>query len=69
MFKHPGKVCMTYFQHFKFSMEMSQHFLIGSIKAVVHAFHPDIYITSTSDTLECVSKRLNESGCKDKKLI
>lgn len=64
MFKHPGKVCMTYFQHFKFSMEMSKHLFIGSWKAFVHSIHPDIYITSTSDCVKLVSKRLNESGCR-----
>ena len=64
MFTHPAKVCMTYVQHFKFSMEMSKHLFIGSWKALVHAVYPDVYITSTTDTVNLVSKRLNESGCK-----
>ncbi len=64
MFKHPSKVCMSYFQHFKFSMEMSAHLLIGSYKAFIHSLYPDVYITSTSDCVKHISKRLDESGCK-----
>ena len=63
MFRHPSKVCMTYFEHLKFSLEMSSHLAIGSYKAIIHAFYPDAYITSTSDTVKLIKKRLDESGC------
>ena len=64
MFSHPKKVCMSYFQHFKFSMEMSSRLLIGSFQAFVHAVYPDIYITSTSDTIKKIDERIKESGCR-----
>ena len=31
MFKHPMKVCMTYSQHMKFSLNLSYRFFKGSI--------------------------------------
>ena len=65
-FKHPAKVCMTYKQHFIFSMGISKQFLEGSYKALVHAIIPDIYITSTSDIVKNVNHKLENSGCRDK---
>ena len=65
MFRHPAKVCMTYFEHFKFSFEMSRYLAIGTYKAIIHAIYPDAYITSTSDTVQLIKKRLDESGCND----
>ena len=64
IFKHPAKVCMTYTQHMKFSLGLSKDFLEASAKAVVHAFLPDCYITSSSDYVEKINKKLNSSGCK-----
>ena len=45
MFIHPKNVCMTYFQHMKFSLNLSYRFFKGSIFAFIHAIYPDIYIT------------------------
>ena len=63
IFKHPAKVCMSYTQHMKFSLGLSKDFLEASAKAVVHAFFPDSYITSSSDYVEKINKKLNSSGC------
>lgn len=63
MCKHPTHVCMTYYEHFCFSMEMAYAFGIGSLKAVVHAFYPDVYVTSTTDTVVGIQQRLEKSGC------
>ena len=62
-FIHPAKVCMTYFQHFLFSMYLSRKFAIGSIKAFIHAVYPDWYITSSSDLLEDVKADMKTVGC------
>ena len=34
MFEHPSKVCMTYLEHMKLSLELSSIFFIGSLKAL-----------------------------------
>ena len=46
-FQHPKKVCMTYFQHARLSMNFSYMFLKASKEAFIHAIYPDKYITST----------------------
>ena len=61
---HPSQVCMTYFQHCLFSLEMSYYFGVGSVKAIIHAFLPDYYITSTTDTVNYIQHRLKNSGCR-----
>ena len=65
MFKHPAKVCMTYYQHCKFSLQISKLFAEASIKAVIHAFIPDWYITSTTDITNKIQKMLQEAGCRN----
>lgn len=62
---HPTKVCLTYFQHWKFATEMSGRLLIGSGQALAHAFFPFLFITSTSDLNKTIEKRLTETGCRD----
>ena len=63
-FSHPKSVCMSYIQHFCFSMEIAYIFLISSLQAIIHAFYPDVYITSTSNTIIFVEQKLKNSGCK-----
>ena len=64
LFKHPRKVCMTYMEHFTLSGEMAIVLGVGSIKAIIHAIYPDMFITSTTDTINYIQKRLSESGCR-----
>lgn len=64
-FQHPKQVCMTYFQHARLSLNFSYIFFKASVKALIHAIYPDIYITSTSDTIKEITKILEESGCRD----
>jgi len=64
IFEHPQKVCMTYVEHFKLSSEMAYVLGIGSIKAIIHAIYPDAFVTSTTDTINYIQKRLSESGCR-----
>lgn len=54
---------MTYIEHFKLSGEMAYVLGTGSIKAIIHAIHPDMFVTSTTDLIQYIQKRLNESGC------
>lgn len=62
-FKHPQTVCMTYLEHFKFSMNLAFIQLEGSIKAVIHAFLPDVYVSSTNDINRHIRHLLDTSGC------
>ena len=66
MFAHPAKVCMTYVEHFKLSMGFSITFAVASFKAFVHAIIPDIYIASTTNTVNMVQEKIKNSGCKNK---
>ena len=68
-FTHPKEVCMSYFEHMKLSLYFSWILWKGSILAVIHAFLPDTFITSTSDTNKEVEKILKESGCKKDRKI
>ena len=64
-FTHPKAVCMSYFQHFWFSMYLARRFAMGSIKAIVHAILPDYYVTSSSDLIEDVKADMSKAGCID----
>ena len=64
LFKHPANVCMTYTEHFLFSMRMSAVLFYGGFCAIVHAFIPDIFVTSTTDTVHYIFTQLKSVGCK-----
>jgi len=66
LFSHPKQVCMTYIEHLKLSLNFSLLMFTGSIKAVIHAFLPDYYITSTSDINNKITKMIQEAGCNNK---
>lgn len=62
-FDHPRKVCMTYLQHFRFSMKLSSIFFISSIKAFIHALFPFWCVTSTTDAVTYIQNQLKSVGC------
>ena len=64
MFKHPAKACMTYFEHFKFSMFLSKEFGKATIGAFVHAIYPDILITHSRDTVFKLKDEFEKRGIK-----
>jgi hypothetical protein len=64
MFTHPSQVCMSYLEHMKLSLELSSLFFIGSIKALIHAFIPDICITSSTDTVNFAREKMSKAGCR-----
>lgn len=64
MFSHPSDVCMTYICHLTFAVEISIILFIGSIKSLIHAIIPDLFITSTSDLIIEIEKKLRNSGCR-----
>lgn len=64
MFKHPANVCLTYFQHMKFSLFLASEFGKASLFAVVHAIYPDAYITHSSDTIKYLNDEMKKIGCR-----
>ena len=65
MFTHPSNVCMSYAQHFAFALEMAWYLGTGCLKSILHAFLPDYWVTSTTDTVDRIQRRLQESGCRN----
>lgn len=63
-FKHPNSVCMTYFQHFKFSLYLSFYFAKKSIQSFIHAIFPNKYITSSSNVQKELSILFKHVGCR-----
>ena len=63
LFEHPNAVCMSYIQHMKFSLKLSYIMFTSSCKAVIHAFIPSLFITSSSDSVNKMSHLLKNSGC------
>ena len=58
-FKHLTKVNMTYYEHMKFSLSLSSQFALSSLQAFIHAFYPDIFITSSTDNIKIIKNKLN----------
>tara|TARA_X000000368_G_C22394307_1_gene434671 strand:+ start:173 stop:370 length:198 start_codon:yes stop_codon:yes gene_type:complete len=65
MFSHPKNVCMTYTEHFKFSLYLSYTFAKASVCALVHALHPDMFVTHSSDTIAKITEEMKKVGCRD----
>ena len=64
---HPTKNCMTYIEHFLFSLNFSKIMLIGSVQALIHAVFPEYYKTSTTDIANKIQLLLKNNGCNKKK--
>ena len=58
MFQHLEEEKMTYGHHFCRSFHFSLKFFVASFKACIHSIYPDIFITSTTDTIQELSKVL-----------
>ena len=63
IFEHPNNNCMTYYKHMKFSLQLAYIMFISSGKAIIHAFIPSVFITSSSDTTIILTKLIQNSGC------
>lgn len=65
-FRHPTAVCMTYWQHARFSLGLALSLGVASLAVVAHAVWPDAFVTHTSDTLVRLRRRMKEVGCHEK---
>jgi len=68
-FQHPQSVCMSYLDHCMFSLKLARYFAVGSMKAVVHAFFPSLYITSSTDLLVTMKEDMSKIGCHQQEEI
>ena len=60
-FQHPKSVGMTYTEHLLFSMKLSYLFFCGSVKSIIHAIYPDVYITSSGDYSKVIFEMIHEN--------
>ena len=56
--QHLKDIDMTYGKHLLFSLSLSKIFLESSIKAIIHAFLPDVYITSSTDNIKLLQNKM-----------
>ena len=56
MFNHLESMNISYIDHWKVSMNYSVKFASASIKALIHAFVPDFFETSSTDIIDEFSK-------------
>lgn len=64
MFQHLKDVCLTYPEHFKFSLFLSIEFAKASFFAFVHALFPFLFTTHSSDTIKYLKEEMSKIGCK-----
>ena len=64
-FQHPNNVCMSYSEHWLTSIYYARKLFVGSIKAIIHAFVPSFYKTSTQDLIIHIDYILKKKGCKE----
>ena len=58
VFTHPSAVGMTYCEHALFSARIGVTFALASLQAFIHALFPDIFIDSTTQTVQEIDQRL-----------
>ena len=61
---HPNKNGMGYFQHLVFSLKFFVYLFIATIKALIHAFLPFLFETSTGDVIGKINKCMKEQHAK-----
>ena len=61
---HPQHVCMTYLEHFIFSLCLSGKFTVGAVQAFIHEIIPILFKTSSSDLVNSMQHTMHTSGCK-----
>lgn len=54
---------MTYKTHLVFSLKLSFKFALASLKALVHAFIPNVFMISSTQALNDINKIVKSGGC------
>ena len=63
--KHLDKMNMNYFQHMIVSLHFACILFIYCLKSFVHAFIPDLFITSTTECINEINFKLNNNIVKN----
>ena len=64
-FKHLREMKMNYFEHMIISLNYAFILLISCIKALIHSFIPDLFVTSTSECILEINNKLIRHNKKD----
>ena len=64
-FKHLRESNMDYIEHMLVSLNYSFILFISCIKALIHSFIPDLFITSTSECILEINNKLIRHNKKD----
>lgn len=59
--KHPREHKITYIQHSMISLNFAKSFFIASIKAIVHAFIPSLFVTSSTECIKEITIFMDKS--------
>jgi hypothetical protein len=63
-FKHLRDSNMNYFEHMFVSLNYALILFISCIKALIHSFIPDLFITSTSECIIEINNKLERHSMK-----
>ena len=63
-FHHLRSVCMSYVEHFAFSVYLGGHFFVGFVCAVIHAFFPFVLGKTSTILSNKIRTIISNSGCK-----
>ena len=64
LFRHPAKVCMTYWEHFRFAMWLSGQLALASAASFVHAVIPDVCQRTSSTRIANLVRAMRLAGCR-----
>jgi len=64
-FKHLKNSNMNYFEHMLISLNYSFILFVSCLKALIHSFIPDLFVTSTSECIIEINKKLETHNKKD----
>jgi hypothetical protein len=65
--QHPNEVDMTYFQHFKFALNLAFRLFITSCCSIVHAIFPFLFTTFSSSSIRDLNNLFNQRYHEDNK--
>jgi len=63
-FQHLREIKMDYFEHMFVSLNYSLILFISCIKALIHSFIPDLFVTSTSECIIEINNKLERHNMK-----
>ena len=59
-FAHLEEMNMSYFEHLLISLNYALILFISSIKAFIHSFIPDLFVTSTTECIVEINNKLKK---------